>query len=115
MLLAIQGMKIDVFSELERMLGKPGFFVPGQVVSELEALKEQGKGMEKAVKIALEELERHKAKVLEIRAENADLALESMAGQGFFVASNDRALRKRIKGFGGKVIYLRQGRFLKIG
>ena len=63
--------------------------------------------------IALEEIERHKAKVIEIDAENADNALEKMAKEGYIVASNDKVLRKRIKGFGGPVIYLRQSRFLK--
>ena len=51
---------------------------------------------------------------MQIEAGNADNALEKMAKQGFYVASNDAVLRKRIKGFGGKVIYLRQSRFLEI-
>ena len=70
--------------------------------------------MKKDTRIALEEIRQHKVEKKQVEAGDADSALEEMAKQGFFVASNDAVLRKRIKDFGGKVIYLRQSRFLEI-
>ena len=88
--------------------------IPKQVLEELEKFKTGNETMKKDTGIALEEIKKHKVEKMQIEAGNADNALEEMAKQGFYVASNDAVLRKRIKGFGGKVIYLRQSRFLEI-
>lgn len=115
MLLAIGQLKVDVFSEVEKKFGKKIMLaIPKQVLEELEKFKTGNEKMKKDTGIALEEIERHKVEKKQVEAGNADNALEEMAKQGFFVASNDAVLRKRIKGFGGKVIYLRQSRFLEI-
>ena len=112
MLLAIEQLGVDVFFQIEEMFGKDTeTAIPKHVLEELRKFEEGKLGTETG--IALEEIERHKAKVIEIDAENADNALEKMAKEGYIVASNDKVLRKRIKGFGGTVIYLRQSRFLK--
>ena len=115
MLLAIGQLKVDVFSMVEKKFGKAtGLAIPKQVLQELERFKTGNERMKKNAGMALEEIERHKVEKKLVEAGNADNALEEMAKQGFFVASNDAVLRKRIKGFGGKVIYLRQSRFLEI-
>lgn len=114
MLLAIGQFKVDVFSEIEKMFGKnAAVVVPMQVFDEVLAL---GKGKEKkAAGIALEEIKSRGVKIVSVNADGgADNALVEMAKEGCIVASNDAGLRKRIKGFAGKVIYLRQKRFLKI-
>lgn len=115
MLLAIGQLKVDVFSEVEKKFGKNiKLAIPKQVLEELEKFKTGNETMKKNTGIALEEIEKHKVEKKQVEAGNADNALEKMAKQGFYVASNDAVLRKRIKGFGGKVIYLRQSRFLEI-
>ena len=115
MLLAIGQLKVDVFSGVEKKFGKEIMLaIPKQVLEELEKFKTGNETMKKDTGIALEEIERHKVEKIQVEAGNADNALEEMAKQGFYVASNDAVLRKRIKGFGGKVIYLRQSRFLEI-
>jgi len=114
MLLAIHNLKVDVFSGVLEMFGeKAELAVPSQVLGELQALKEKGQGNAKPVEIALNEIKTHNVKEVEAEGIEADSALASLAKKGYFVASNDAALRKRIKGFGGRFIYLRQGRFLK--
>ncbi len=114
MLLAIEQHGIDVFSEMEKMFGrKAELAVPEQVLEELRSM--EGKKTEKPARIAAGEIERHKVKTVHIDAANADDALAKMSKEGYAIASNDAALRKRIKGFGGKVIYLRQLRFLEQG
>lgn len=115
MLLAIRQLRVDVFSEVEKMFGKNvEFAVPEQVLAELKGLALEGKEMGKSVGMALDEIGRHCVEKKLIGAPDADAALAKMAKQGFIVASNDAGLRKRIKGFGGKVIYLRQSRFLEL-
>jgi len=114
MVLAIGQLKVDVFSEARKMFGeKAEFLIPEQVAVELQALAGKNLALKKAAGIALEEIEAHKVKAEEVKAANADDALVEMAQKGCFVATNDAVLRKRIKDFGGKVIYLRQGHFLK--
>ena len=116
MLLAIGQLKVDVISEARKMFGeKAEFLIPGQVGKELRELGGKNRPLKKAAGIALEEIKGNKVKTEEVGAANADDALVEMAQKGYFVATNDAVLRKRIKGFGGKVIYLRQGHFLKTG
>ena len=115
MLLSIGQLKVDVFFEVEKKFGKKIMLaIPKQVLEELEKFKTGNETMKKDTGIALEEIKKHKVEKMQIDAVNADDALEEMAKQGFYIASNDAVLRKRIKGFGGKVIYLRQSRFLEI-
>jgi len=115
MLLAIGQLKVDVFSDIEKKFGKETeLAIPKQVLQELEGFKTGNEKMKKDTGIALEEIEQHKVEKKQVEAENADNALVKMAKHGFFVASNDAVLRKRIKDFGGKVIYLRQSRFLEM-
>jgi len=114
MLLAIGQLKVDVVSEARKMFGKKAkFAVPKQVLNELEELEKVDKKMEKFVGIARREIESNGIQVLDFGNENADDTFAEMAKQGYVVATNDGALRKRIKGFAGKVIYLRQRHFLK--
>jgi rRNA-processing protein FCF1 len=115
MLLAIRQLKVDVFSGARAIFGKNvEFAVSEQVLGELNRLAPEGREMGKDVAVALGEIRGHCVKTVPVDAPDADAALAIMAGQGFVVASNDAALRKRIKGFGGKVMYLRQSRFLEL-
>ena len=114
MLLAIGQHGIDVFLEVEKMFGeKAELAVPEQVLEELRSM--EGKKTGKFARIAADEIKRHKVKTMDVKAANADEALAKMSRERYAIATNDAALRKRIKGFGGKVIYLRQLRFLEQG
>ena len=114
MLLAIAQLKVDVVSEAKEMFGsKAKLAVPKQVLKELEEIGKRDSKMGKNVEIAMEVMKANSIEAIEIEAFNADQALEEMAKQGYAIATNDSALRKRIKGFAGKVIYLRQRHFLK--
>ena len=113
MLIAIQAHGVDVFSDARGIFGgKAKFVVPEQVVRELDKLEKKGKKLEKAVAIARASLRGNNVKVVRVEAENADSALAGLAKQGYCIATADRALGKKIKAFGGAVIYLRQRRFL---
>jgi rRNA-processing protein FCF1 len=43
MLMAIGELKIDVFEEIEKEIGKTKFFVPGEVIKELKDIKKKGR------------------------------------------------------------------------
>ncbi len=111
MLLAVAKFRVDVFAEAREKFGKVDFIVPKQVLLELGKIKKEGKKMENAVVIAEELMRKNCAKVKNVDARGADSALVKMAKNGAVVATNDAALRKRIKKF-GRVIYLRKKKML---
>jgi rRNA-processing protein FCF1 len=114
-LVAIEQRKADVFSMARHLFGeKVQFAVTGQVMQELNELQGRGKTMAKAVKIALTALHKEKIGEIMVEARNADDSLVEAAEQGYCIASNDKALRKRIKGFGVAIMYLSKEKLLKI-
>ena len=114
-LIAIEQKKADVFSMARQLFGeRVQFGVTRQVLQELHELQGRGKTMQREVKIALMALRKEKAKVIRVEAGNADDSLVEAAGKGYCIASNDRALRKRIKGFGAAIIYLSKEKLLKV-
>ncbi len=114
-LIAIEQKKADVFSMARQLFGeRVQFGVTRQVLQELHRLQGGGKTMGKAVKIALIALHKEKAKVIRVEAGNADDSLVEAAAQGYCIATNDKVLRKRIKGFGAAIIYLSKEKLLKV-
>jgi len=114
MLLAIQALGVDVFGDARKMFGSSAnFFAPTQVFDELGRIEKRGAKMKKAVAVAREAIAKNSVKKAPVEAENADSALLRLSEQGYCIATNDRELRKKIKSFGGTVIYLRQRKFLE--
>lgn len=114
MLLEIETRKIDVFEETRKLLGNVNFFITDAVEKELERLMKKGGKKGKAARIAKELLKKKGVKRIKTLAENADDSVVEAAKKGMLVAGNDRELRKRIKAFGGKNIYLRKKKFIEI-
>ena len=115
MLLGISGLKVDVFGESKRLFGeKTRFVVPAQVARELSGLKKRGKSMERAVNVAQELMKRNSVKVRRVKAENADEALEKIGESGAIVATNDRALIRKIKEANGSILFIRKKRFVQL-
>ena len=114
LLLAIEGKHVDLLSQAKTLFGeKTSLVVTKKVMEELEELKQRGKTMEKAVKIAMQSMQNENVKTIETKARNADDSMVEAAKEGFLAATADKALRKRIKAFGGSVIYLRNNRLLQ--
>jgi rRNA-processing protein FCF1 len=115
MLLAIGQFKADVFAAVKQKLGeKTAFFVPKSVLAELAGIAEKGRKYERLAGIAMQAIERNNAEEVETTAKNADDSLIELAGQGFYIASNDSSLRKKIKSLGGKNIYLRKKKLVEM-
>ncbi len=115
MLLAVVQFKIDVFELVREKFGnRVEFFVTESILKELEEISKKGKKKEKEIRLVKELAEKNKVKVVESSEQRADDALVKLAEQGFFVASNDKVLRKRIKMLSGKNIYLRSKKLIEI-
>jgi rRNA-processing protein FCF1 len=115
MLLAIPQFRVDVFNGVrEKLGGNALFFVPESVMGELRSIW-KGSGRDKRiVELVLKVMEKEGVREMKTVAGNADEALIELSKKGFFVASNDRELRKKIKMLGGKNIYLRQKKLIEI-
>ena len=113
MLLYITAHRVDVFEELKKMFANVEFIVPQSVISELERIRRANKTRAKQVNVAMKLMELNDVKVLEL-SNDADKDLLELAKQGIMVATNDKELKKLIKGFGGKVIYLRKKKLLEV-
>jgi len=115
MLLAITQFKVDVFSLIREKLGrKTGFFVTKGILEELNKISEKGEKQRREIELVKELMEKNNVKLAAADAENTDDGLLGLSEKGFYVASNDKALRKRIKSLGRKNIYLRRKKLVEI-
>jgi len=106
--------KVDIFAEMERVVGgSHEFFTIKPVVRELRGLA-IGKGKDcRAAKVGLQLLKKERIEILETEEENADKAiLEMSEKEGFVVATQDAELREKVRKKNGKVIYLRAKQYL---
>ncbi|RLG71064.1 MAG: hypothetical protein DRO04_00625 [Candidatus Iainarchaeum archaeon] len=112
-LLYIEKFKVDVFTQLKEKFGRVKFYIPKQVMEELKKISEKGKKLSRQVAIAEKLLKKHDVRIKNISDLNADEALLKLAEQGFIIATNDKQLRDRIKEKGGKVLIIRQKKFVE--
>ncbi len=109
--------KIDVFSELERLLGKAEPVVLSTTITELEGLVK--KGSPKLARQALVALELAK-KCVSVDVELLpgesfdDVVLRVAEGWSCPVATNDAVLRRRLRKAKLPVVYVRQGSKLEV-
>lgn len=111
-LLAIEKFKVDVFGQIKNQFGMVEFLVPNQVISELEAMAASKKGLSASARVALESIKNRKAKKVNIEAKNADEALLKIS-QKAFVASSDKKLLKKVRESNGRILILRQKKFIE--
>lgn len=114
MLLAIVQFKVDIFSQAREVLGNVSFIIPKKVFQELEKLAGNSERGKRKIELIKKVMKDNKVRSVDVNAVNADACLEKLASQGIIVATNDKALRKKIKAF-GKHIYLKKKRFIAIG
>lgn len=115
MLLAVPQFGVDVFGCIKDLLGPSTlFFVPRAVLEELGVVAAKSRKRAREVALAMKVFEANRVGVVETGACNADEALLELSRKGYYVASNDRALRKRIKKLGGKNIYLRKRKLVEV-
>lgn len=113
MLLNIARFKVDVFAEARGMLGQCEFVVPEQVNAELEKMAAKGLKLRKEVAIARELMAKNGVKTVKMRFSSADEALKNLALKAV-VATNDKELKDSVRELGGRVLFLRQRKYLEM-
>jgi rRNA-processing protein FCF1 len=109
-LLSIVRLKIGVFEEMKNK-GIKKFYVLSKSLDELKKLSEN-KRIEKEVNVINELIKKEKIIILKSTGIVDDELVEK--SQEFFIATNDSALRKRIKSFAGKSIYIRNKAYIQL-
>lgn len=105
--------RVDIFRELEKF-GKPELFTLDLVAKEL-AKASKGKGRDAFfAKFGLFLVQDKDIGILESQAGKADSSLLELSQKGFVVCTQDRLLTSRILKKGGKVVFLRQGKYLEM-
>jgi len=102
--------KVPIFSELE---GNE-IFILDSIEKELESILKRGTNESKLAKIALEVLKTKALKVLKSIEKNTDASLLAYSQQNYFIATQDSLLRTLIRKKGGKVVYIRQKKYLVV-
>lgn len=107
-------LKVDIFSEIERIIHeKYQLCVLASTLRELEVIAEKGKQKEKAqVKLTKALIKTQNIKIVSgDQGKGVDDQLVDLSKEGYTVATQDIALRRRIK---QNVILLRQKKYLII-
>ncbi len=100
---------VDLFDEIQGLVGAFRGVVPRTVVNELERLSESDSDAE----IALELVERH-YEVVDDSGDGGDNALIEVGLESDYAATNDKELMNRLTERGIPVLFLRQGSYLDI-
>lgn len=130
MLLVPGQFKVDIFSELERVMECPYEIVVLQgTVDELEKIMQDGsKDDRRAAKLAMMLLDHQQKrdfsaasssqckglKMLSMSGKYVDDAIVEIAEDDTLVATNDGGLKRRLLESGVRVIYLKQDQYLRI-
>ncbi len=105
--------RVDVFRELEKF-GKPELYTTELVVKELSKLSKGGGKDAFFAKLGLSFVQDKDVGILEAQEKKADSELLRLSKQGFVVCTQDKALTGKIMKAKGKVVFLRQGKYLEM-
>jgi len=86
-------------------------FVTDSIVFETEKITKRRAKESSLANLALEFINGNKLKILESEG-NTDDSLIKYSKKGYAIATNDRALKAKLKKAGAKLIYIRQKRYL---
>lgn len=100
--------KIDIGLELS---GNE-LFVLDSVITEIERIAKRGSKESALAKVALDYVKGKGLKILKSKEKDTDESLLVYSKQGYAIATHDRILKNKIKKGGGKVIYIRQKRYV---
>lgn len=109
--------KVDIFSEIARICDfSYNLAIIDRTMEELESIKKNQKGKDKlAADFAIKLLKKKDLKIIRTNSKKpVDDLIAEFAVKGAIVATQDSLLRKTIKNNMGKVIFLRNTRFLKL-
>ena len=110
--------KVDIFSEIKRIMDDSyELCIVKQTLMELNKLVIEGKVVDRfAAKLAIVLIRQKDLKILRsfIQRKSADDAIVAISDKNTLVATQDKALRTRVRGKGGKIIGMRQKKYLVV-
>ncbi len=109
-LMAVAQMKINIFSQLRGHK----LYTANTIVMELRRLSKGRSKDARAARLALELIKAKHLKVLKSKQRSADRSLILYAKRDYIIATQDKILQKKIKDEGGKIIYIRQRKYVII-
>ena len=104
-LLTMVRYKIHAINEIKNQI-PVDFFVLSGIIDEMQGLSKEKK-IKKEVAIITKILEANKVQGIKSQLPNVDDELVSLSKE-YVIATNDKELRKRIREFGGKTIYIKK-------
>ena len=105
--------KVDIFTELEKF-GKPELYTLDSVVKELGKITKAGGKDSFFAKFGLFLVQEKDIGILESQDKQADKEILRLSKVGYAVCTQDKALTAKIRKAGGKVVFLRQGKYLEM-
>ncbi|OGI12630.1 hypothetical protein A3K64_03430 [Candidatus Micrarchaeota archaeon RBG_16_36_9] len=87
-------------------------FVLDSTIYEIEEITKRKSTEASLAKLALEYVKRKGLKILKSKETNTDSSLLEYSKEGYAIATHDRVLKNRIKKAGGKIIFIRQKRYV---
>lgn len=109
--------KVDIFTEIEKLMSEPFVLcIVDKALAELNKLTVTGKEKDRfAAKLALALIRQKNLKTLRsFSKKSVDDIIVKKADKNTFIATQDKALRKRLKEKKAKIIGLRQKKYLVI-
>lgn len=107
--------KIDIISELERLIGKTySLYIYEGTLEELSNIEKKKDKNKKFLPLIATMLKQYNFKIIKSDISYIDDQILVNAQEGVLIATNDKQLRKTLWAKGLKVIYLRQKRYLEI-
>jgi len=100
--------KVDVINEL----AGNELYVLDSVIKEIVSITNRGTEESNLAKIALEITKAKDLKILSSKEKDTDKSLLLYAQQGYAIATHDSLLRNLIRKRGGKVIYIKQKKYV---
>jgi len=117
-LLAIYQFRVDIFTQIDRILTSPyKIFILDKTLEELKKIIEQQKGKNKeAAQIALKLIAIKNIGIIKTKSDNRtdDVIVELSPKNNYIVATQDKDLKRRLINQGIVVIVLRQKKILAI-
>ena len=102
--------KIDIFSELAGY----DLYILDSIVNELKIVEKRGTSESNLAKLALKLLSTKDLKALKPIERKTDESLLAYSQQNYAIATQDSLLRHLIKEKKGKLVYIRQGKYVVI-
>ena len=114
-LLIPASLGVDVFSQIKEIEPKAELFIVDKTVYELKKIINEQKGKNKKnAQIALQMVDKFKFKIIKTKTfKNVDEIIEEKAEEGYTIATQDMALKRKLKNK-TKIVFLRQKKYVVI-